>query len=88
MTCGWPHWRSRVSLWAKLSDERRFGRNESNSFLDAVAWFVARRDNGRIGGIAGLLQPQDGDPDLIGIDPDLIGMWVDPAERGQGIGHG
>jgi hypothetical protein len=31
---------------AKLSDERRYSREQWTSFLGAVAWFVARRDDG------------------------------------------
>ena len=59
------------AFWAKLSDERRYTREQWTSFLGAVVWFVAGRDNGPAIGMAGLLQ-QDG-------DPELIGMWVAPA---------
>ena len=62
---------------AKLSDERRYSREQWTSFLGAVAWFVARRVNAPIG-MAGLLQQDPG--------PELIGMWVAPHERGQGVG--
>jgi len=66
------------AFWAKLSDERRYSREQWTSFLGAVAWFVARRGNGPPTGMAGLLQQNPG--------PELIGMWVAPHERGQGIG--
>ncbi len=66
------------AFWAKLSDESRYGRAEWMSFLEAVCWFVARRE-GRGIGLAGLLEPEHA-------DPELIGMWVAPAERGRGTG--
>ena len=66
------------AFWAKLSDERRYNREQWTSFLGAVAWFVARRVDGRAIGVAGLLQEDAG--------PELIGMWVAPDERGHGIG--
>jgi len=67
------------AFWAKLSDESRYGRAEWVSFLEAVTWFVARR--GGLGvGVAGLLVPEQG-------DPELIGMWVAPTERGRGTGE-
>jgi len=66
------------AFWAKLSDERRYSREQWTSFLGAVAWFVARRGNGPPIGMAGLLQQDPG--------PELIGMWVAPHERGQGVG--
>ena len=64
------------AFWAKLSDERRYNREQWTSFLGAVAWCVARRDNGHAIGVAGLLQEDPG--------AELIGMWVDPDERGRG----
>ena len=66
------------AFWAKLSDERRYSVEQWTSFLGAVAWFVARRGTGPPIGMAGLLQQDPG--------PELIGMWVAPHERGQGIG--
>ena len=66
------------AFWAKLSDERRYTYEQWTSFLEAVDWFVARRDNVPAIGIAGLLQQDAG--------PQLIGMWVAPHERGHGIG--
>jgi RimJ/RimL family protein N-acetyltransferase len=49
------------------------------SFLNAVTWFVARRDTGDGVGVAGLHQSGEN-------EPEVIGMWVVPAERGHGIG--
>lgn len=66
------------AFWAKLSDERSYGRAEWTSFLGAVAWFVARRGDDAAIGMAGLAQQDAG--------PQLIGMWVAPTARGQGIG--
>jgi ribosomal protein S18 acetylase RimI-like enzyme len=66
------------AFWAKLSDERRYTHEQWTSFLGAVAWFVAVRDDGPAIGMAGLLQ-QDA-------EPHVISMWVAPRERGQGIG--
>lgn len=66
------------AFWAKLSDERRYSVEQWTSFLGAVAWLVARRNNGPAIGLAGLLQQNPG--------PELIGMWVAPHERGHGIG--
>ena len=66
------------AFWAKLSDEQRYSREQWTSFLGAVAWFVARQDNGPAIGMAGLLQQDPG--------PQLISMWVAPHQRGQGIG--
>ena len=62
------------AFWAKLSDERRYSREQWTSFLGAVAWFVARRDNDPAIGMAGLLQEEAG--------PELIGMWVGLHKRG------
>ena len=67
------------AFWAKLSDESRYDRKKWLSFLTAVTWFVARSDNGDPVGIVGLHQSNDG-------APEVIGMWVVPAERGRGIG--
>jgi len=44
------------AFWAKLSDERRYSREQLTSFLGGVAWFVERRDNNPAVGIAGWLQ--------------------------------
>ena len=67
------------AFWAKLSDESRYDREKWLSFLNAVTWFVARRDTGDSAGVAGLHQPGES-------EPQVIGMWVVPAERGHGIG--
>lgn len=67
------------AFWATLSDERRFDRGRWSSFLTSVAWFVARRTDGSTAGVAGLMQPS-------GSDAEVIGMWVDPVERGRGMG--
>jgi hypothetical protein len=48
------------AFWAKLSDERRYSREQWTSFLGAVAWFIARRGNGPPIGTAGLLQQDPG----------------------------
>ena len=65
------------AFWAKLSDERRYSREQWTSFLGTVAWFVARRGNGPPIGLAGLLLQDPG--------PELIGMCVAPHEP-SGIG--
>jgi ribosomal protein S18 acetylase RimI-like enzyme len=67
------------AFWAKLSDERLYDTDKWLSFLNAVAWFVARRDNRDIVGLAGLHQSGD-------TDPEVISMWVVAAERRHGIG--
>ena len=41
---------SRTLFWAQLSDEGRYSREQWTSFLGAVAWFVAHRHCGRVGG--------------------------------------
>lgn len=50
------------------------------SRLTTAAMFAAE-ESGRLIGIAGGLPPQAGDTAL------LISMWVDPIERGRGIGE-
>jgi ribosomal protein S18 acetylase RimI-like enzyme len=67
------------AFWAKLSDECRYGRDKWSSFVSTVAWFVARLDNGDVAGVAGLLEQHES-------EPEVISMWVVPAERGHGTG--
>ena len=44
------------AFWAKLSDERRYSREQWTSFLGAATWFVARRGRHPRARGAGLLQ--------------------------------
>ncbi len=64
---------------ARLADERVYGREKWISFLGAAAWFVARRDEAPVALAAGMTGVRDP-------EPELISMWVAPAERGRGIG--
>jgi GNAT superfamily N-acetyltransferase len=67
------------AFWARLADEKVYGRDKWISFLAAAAWFVARRGEEQIGVAAGMHGVTDP-------EPQLLGMWVAPQERGHGVG--
>lgn len=69
-----------AAFWATLADESGFDEPRWTSFLRAAAWFVAVHESERVG-IAGALRRPEA-PD----EPELIGMWVAPTARGNGVG--
>jgi GNAT superfamily N-acetyltransferase len=71
---------SPTAFWATLDDEAGFDEARWDSFVRAAAWFVATREGQRVG-IAGALTVPEA-PE----EPELIGMWVAPEARQDGIG--
>jgi GNAT superfamily N-acetyltransferase len=71
------------AFWATWEDERQYTRQDWVDFASGVVWFVAVRDDAPCArldvGIVGCLQRQEF-PD----EPEVIGMWVRPDERGAG----
>jgi GNAT superfamily N-acetyltransferase len=70
------------AFWATWEDERRYSREDWVDFIRAVVWFIAVRDD-RLRrssvGLVGCLRHEEF-PD----EPEVIGMWVHPDERGTG----
>lgn len=70
------------AFWASWKDEHRYAPDDWVRFTRTVAWFVAVQDvtPGRPSvGLVGCLQRAEF-PD----EPEVIGMWVSPGERGTG----
>ena len=71
------------AFWATWADEHRYTREDWVGFAGGVAWFVAVNQDtpsARLAvGLVGCLQRQEL-PD----EPEVIGMWVRPDERGAG----
>ena len=68
------------AFWATLADEAAFDQARWDSFVTAAAWFVATRDGQRVGIVGALTRPDAPD------EPELIGMWVAPQARRDGVG--
>ena len=66
------------AFWATWQVESRYGVAEWRHLARAVEWFVAAR-HAHLVGLVGAL-PRDECPD----EPEIIGMWVHPSERGRG----
>ena len=66
------------AFWATHADEEANREADWRRFLQIATWYVARRDDRPIGLAAGLLREEAPD------EPELIGMWVTPTERGAG----
>jgi GNAT superfamily N-acetyltransferase len=71
---------SPTAFWATLADEAGFDQARWDSFIRAAAWFVATTDGRRVGIAGALTRPEAPD------EPELIGMWVAPDARRDGIG--
>lgn len=68
------------AFWATHAGEATFTEVEWRRFLRAATWFVGRRDGLVLGMAAGLLREETP------TEPELLGMWVEPGERGRGVG--
>ena len=68
------------AFWATLEQEAAYGQPEWEGFASGVAWLVATRDDGA----AGLVGVMPTESDLT-VEPQIIGMWVRPGARRQGI---
>lgn len=70
------------AFWATWQDERRYTPEDWVAFARRVVWFVAVHDpppNRLNLGLVGCLQREEF-PD----EPEVIGMWVRPDQRGTG----
>ncbi len=67
------------AFWATWEDESTFDAQEWTRFASTIAWFIASR-GGRSVGLVGAVQ-RGHCPD----EPEIVGMWVQPAERGKGV---
>ena len=70
------------AFWATWQDERRYARQDWVGFARGVVWFIARNGPppGRLPvGVVGCLRREEF-PD----EPEVIGMWVRPEQRGTG----
>jgi GNAT superfamily N-acetyltransferase len=65
------------AFWATWEDERRYTREEWKGFARGVVWFVAVHEDPL--GLVGCLRREES-PD----EPEVIGMWVRPDQRGTG----
>lgn len=68
------------AFWATHAGEAAFTEAEWRRFLRVATWFVGRRDGQVLGMAAGLLREETP------TEPELLGMWVAPGERGRGVG--
>ena len=68
------------AYWATYDDEAAFGEDDWRGFASGVAWLVAIRDDSRLG-LLGVM-PCEYEPT---VEPQIIGMWVHPDRRRQGV---
>ena len=66
------------AFWATWEDESRYGVADWTQFAGAVKWFVSTRDGHTIGLVGAMRHNECPD------EPEIIGMWVRPSERGRG----
>ncbi len=69
-----------VAYWASYDDEAEFTEDGWRGFASGVAWLVATRDDSRVG-IVGVM-PSESE---LAVEPQIIGMWVHPDARRQGV---
>ena len=70
---------SPLAFWSTWAQEAGFDEQRWTSFLHAATWFVARHESRTIGGVGALLRPEIAD------EPEMIGMWVAPTFRRNGV---
>ena len=69
------------AFWASYNDEAAFGEDDWKGFASGVAWLVAVRSDVTVG-VVGVM-PSELD---LTVEPQIIGMWVHPDARRQGVG--
>lgn len=65
------------AFWATWADERGFTPERWRDFASSATWFAARLDGGDVG-LAGVVSRAETRA------AEVIGMWVDPGQRGRG----
>lgn len=68
------------AFWATRAHELTLQEADWRRFLVTATWFVARRGGRPLGMAAGVVREETP------AEPELIGMWVAPSERGHGVG--
>jgi GNAT superfamily N-acetyltransferase len=69
------------AFWATHDDEAAFSQDDWGRFVSGVAWLLATLADESVG-LVGVM-PADPDPT---VEPQIIGMWVRPDARRQGVG--